>query len=422
MKKIIYVHHGSVPGGAPTSLKNLVSGINKLENVDCTVACARDSMIPFFEELKGVCVTQYPETSLLAGRWFIWGGTNRKLFKNTVKEVLKSIEFIKSEIKYIKNSDAVIVHLNSSILWTTGIAAKLSGKKIVWHDRETFEGGIFNIRRIAYSWFMKLLANKIICIGPQEYKKIGGKRSKKVELIYNSLDDSYFTEATYDKDKLRENLDLPKDKYLYLSLGGNSFRKGTYQLIKSVNYLDNTYGCVIGGNPPKQSEEVISNEIIKSLELEDKDFVKGKVKALFTDYNKRVDLALREADHSKLLITGELDDVKAYLRACDVLVFAGTTPHSGRPIYEAWALKKPVIVFDSEVMRMDVEDGVDGIIVKKHTAEALAEAVDYLKKNPELAVQMGENGYKKSVERFSLKSNTQKVLSVYREVLGEDSI
>ncbi|MCI5208708.1 MAG: glycosyltransferase family 1 protein [Candidatus Electrothrix sp. ATG2] len=113
--------------------------------------------------------------------------------------------------------------------------------------------------------------------------------------------------------------------------------------------------------------------------------------------------------------------MQTYIQASDVLVFAGTTPHSGRPVYEAWALKKPVIVFDSEVMRMDVEDRVDGIIVKEHTAEALAEAVRYLKSQPELCRKMGEAGNWKAKERFSLKNNTEKLLAIYKEVLREDS-
>ncbi len=117
-----------------------------------------------------------------------------------------------------------------------------------------------------------------------------------------------------------------------------------------------------------------------------------------------------------LIFTGVLEDVKPYIRACDALVFAGTTPHSGRPVYEAWAFKKPVITFDSIVMRMDVADGRDGCIVKKHSGKALASAILHLMENPSKARKMGINGHEKAKELFSLTRNSEKILDIYSEI------
>lgn len=422
MKKILFVHHGNVPGGAPTSLKNLATGLTSLDLFKIDIGCARYSMIPFFQSIEGVMARQYPKTSLSAGRWFIWGGFNTRLVVKSIFDLFLFPIFLIREVCFLKKNKPDIIHLNSSILWVTGVAASLLNIPIVWHDRETFQGGRFNFRRILYSKFLITLASKVICIGQMEYKMMGGKDTDKVDLIYNSLDDSYFNIDTYDKGTIRSALRLPEQKFVFLSLGGNSFRKGTFQLIQSLKQLNSEFTSVIAGNMPVPDRYKTGTLRRKILDFENW-LINKKLKRYYSFfYTHRVVEAINSVDSVKLHCPGLLSDVKEYIKACDVLVFAGTTPHSARPVYEAWALKRPVIVFDSEVMRMDVDDGIDGLIIQEHTAEALARAIKYLKQNPEVCRQMGENGFKKAIKRFSLKNNTEKIHEVYQGILNENSL
>ena len=419
--KILYVHHGAVPGGAPTSLRNLVRGVSG-KGYQVVVGCIHTSMISFFSGVENIDVMKYPVTGLLSGRFFIaWSRLSLKNVGLILKEIVFSPFYIYREIKFIKELHPDCVHLNSSILWMSAIAAKYCRKPLVWHIREASFDSDYNVVRRLYAWFIRSLADKVVCIGPHEYSKLSGGKSDKVALVYNSLDDSYFVGVSLSREELRAKMGLPAHSFLCLSLGGGSFRKGAYQLVGSLDHLSDEFALVIAGSMPETGDSAPDFVCRFKLLVENFLIEKGIKKFYSWGYDRRLAFALSTVDRDRYYGLGVVDDVKQCISACDVLVFAGTTPHSGRPVYEAWALKKPVLVFDSEVMRMDVEDGVDGMIVHEQTPEALAEALRYLKAHPGLCKKMGEAGYKKARDRFSLKENTDKLLGIYKEILGESS-
>ncbi len=416
--KILYIHHGNMIGGAPTSLRNLIKGLLKEDqDIDITVACISSSMIPFFQEVKGIKVKKYVFADTQLGRYLMgWSKLSVRGLLSLGITFITALPSIFAQIRFIKSEAPDILHLNSSILWSAGIAGKLARVPIIWHIREASDDYKYNFLRILYSKLIKMISGKVVCIGPQEYKKVGGKNSKNVVMIHNSLDDSYFEQMQNDQEAIRKRVSLPAKQFIYLSLGGDSFRNGAFQLIESLKYLDEDYACVIAGQPPKILSSKPGKCVKLILKIEDELFQKGFKNYLISKYQHRLSESLNTVDHKRLFLPGFLKDVKCYIKACDVLVFPGTYPHSARPIYEAWAMKKPVVGFDSEVMRMDVEDGVDGIIVKEHTAEALAKALSYLRNSPDICRKMGEEGYKKAITRFSLKENTVKLLDVYQSI------
>ena len=421
--KILFIHHGSVPGGAPVSLYNMISGLLRAGNVDITVYCVYESMIPFFEQIKGIKVKKYCQPTIISGKVFIgWAKIfNIRTAIYTFIELLKIPLTIYKETKILQQEKNAIVHLNSSILWSTAIAARICNRTLVWHVRETFIGGKFNFRRIFYAWLLKRLADKVICISRSEAQSINWQATGNVSVIYNSIDFSSFVSLGDIVVQERKKNNIPVNSFVILSLGGFSFRKGACQLIDAIKFLDDNCHLVIAGSHTLLAES--NTTIIKKMlfKLEDI-FCLAQIKKYYSwNYNSRLAYSFTNSDPLKIHFAGILDDVAPAIGACDVLVFAGTTPHFARPVFEAWAMKKPVIVFDTEVMRTEVEDGIDGIIVKKHTGKALAEAVMKLKNNPALAKKIGQAGYKKSLRKFNLHKNTEKILSIYK-VLSEDRL
>jgi glycosyltransferase involved in cell wall biosynthesis len=263
---------------------------------------------------------------------------------------------------------------------------------------------------------MKRIADRVVCIGPVEYEKIGGPGHDKVVRIRNSLDISYFEAAVPGRAEARQALGLPQDKYIYLSIGGLNYRKGTYQIIESTRHLSDAYFCIIVGTfavrqPP------YSRQVRSDLRREDLLFRLGLTGYLSKHYAERVSISLATVDPARIRIVGELDDVKTYIAACDALVFADTTSHSGRPVFEAWALKRPVIAFDTPAMRHEIEQGRDGLLVSPSTPAALADAIVSLHRNPERAQRMGEAGHAKALARFHPERNARRMLEVYEELL-----
>ena len=63
-----------------------------------------------------------------------------------------------------------------------------------------------------------------------------------------------------------------------------------------------------------------------------------------------------------------------------------------------------------------IKHGVTGLIVPKNDPKSLAEAMNYLAKNPDVAKQMGENGYRMAIEKFT-PENVKLFQKVYQELL-----
>jgi glycosyltransferase involved in cell wall biosynthesis len=65
-----------------------------------------------------------------------------------------------------------------------------------------------------------------------------------------------------------------------------------------------------------------------------------------------------------------------------------------------------------------IENGKTGLLVDPENIDELADAICKLLKNPELAVQMGKNGYKKVEEVFNSDHMTQQILEVYKSAIN----
>jgi glycosyltransferase involved in cell wall biosynthesis len=113
-----------------------------------------------------------------------------------------------------------------------------------------------------------------------------------------------------------------------------------------------------------------------------------------------------------------VEDVAPLIAASDVLVFGGTIPHFARPVYEAWLMKRPVIAFDTPVMRAEIDDSEDGLLVPRDSAERLVASVRAIDEDRPRAQRLGEKGHGKALMRIDNERNVQTVISIYRRLLG----
>jgi len=117
------------------------------------------------------------------------------------------------------------------------------------------------------------------------------------------------------------------------------------------------------------------------------------------------------------------EEVAELLNEADVLIQPlgdYGKPHMGvsTKLYEYQAVGKPIICCSSGMPGVYVSKTRSGIVIKPGDYEALAEAVLYLKSNPKIARQMGENG-KEYVERHvSMEKIGQRMLRIF-DVLME---
>ncbi|MDR6543219.1 glycosyltransferase involved in cell wall biosynthesis [Acinetobacter bereziniae] len=130
--------------------------------------------------------------------------------------------------------------------------------------------------------------------------------------------------------------------------------------------------------------------------------------------------ALRQEELDRLIAEklfeypGYVTNVKDWITDTSVFVLPSYREGVPRSTQEAMAIGRPVITTDVPGCRETVVDGVNGFLVPKWNAEALADKMCYFIENPEQVNIMGLESYKIAQEKF----DAEKVNSKLIEIMG----
>ena len=129
---------------------------------------------------------------------------------------------------------------------------------------------------------------------------------------------------------------------------------------------------------------------------------------------------------NEVRLVPERTDVYRLLSAVDVYVRPGVVEgFVGITVLEAQAVAVPVISFETEDVKLAIDDGVNGFLVRSGDTDDLARKTLELLEDPEARRRIGEEGRRTVVERFSIQAVTQGLLDLYeqvrREVHGADT-
>ena len=105
----------------------------------------------------------------------------------------------------------------------------------------------------------------------------------------------------------------------------------------------------------------------------------------------------------RVVFTGRRDDVPAVTAALDVAVLPSYREAQGLTILEAMALSRPVVASNVGGIPEMVEDGVTGLLVPPHDAEALAAAIVRLLTDHPYADMLGRAGHDLVHDRFCIE-------------------
>ena len=110
-----------------------------------------------------------------------------------------------------------------------------------------------------------------------------------------------------------------------------------------------------------------------------------------------------------------------YIPACQVMVLPTFFESFGLVFTESFALKIPVITFDTEAGNQIIENNETGILVEKENVAVLAEKIIFLLKSPEERERISENAYKIFKTYYSAERMAKETAEWYNSVLNFDT-
>jgi glycosyltransferase involved in cell wall biosynthesis len=135
----------------------------------------------------------------------------------------------------------------------------------------------------------------------------------------------------------------------------------------------------------------------------------------FEEIKEKIKLPKEQVGCFGMVKTG---DLPAYYKTADLFVSSSKSESLGKMSIEANACGKPVISTATTGAKEIIQDGVNGFLVPIGDAKKMAEKIIYLLNNPELAKQMGENGRKIVMEKYS--DNLSKIINFWKELVCEE--
>ncbi|MCP4536825.1 MAG: glycosyltransferase family 4 protein [Chloroflexi bacterium] len=112
-------------------------------------------------------------------------------------------------------------------------------------------------------------------------------------------------------------------------------------------------------------------------------------------------------------------DLPGVYAAADVTILPSQLQESfGLVLIEAMACGKPVIASDLPGVRLVVNDGEDGLLVKAGDVNDLVEKIQTLLSSPQRRREMGERGRAKVEEKYAWPKILPRLVQVYEEVLA----
>jgi len=213
-----------------------------------------------------------------------------------------------------------------------------------------------------------------------------GIKKEQRKVIYNCIETKRFSEYI----KGNREFDINNEKIIFTNIGLLEKRKGQIVLLNAIQHLLNF-------------RPELRSKLYFNIEGE------GREKQTLTDYietNKLQDV---------VSLLGSTANIGAVYNTCDVFVLPSISNEDlPNVISEAMMFSKPIIACEMAGVPHQVEDEINGYLVKPGCKIELVEAIESCFDNMTSLKQMGENSKNTFLEKFSVEAalvNYQKLFS-----------
>lgn len=403
LKRILYIHHGGNVGGAPLSLLYLLQQLDRTL-YDPVVLCTSDGPVVERFRAEGIETHVSNGFSDFSHTELVWYGG--KLLWQLPGRLMNILPSVIATRRALRRFQPDLVHLNSSTLAASALAGSLEGVPVIWHIREPIAQGYVGIRRACLRRAINRFADSIIAISEHDAAQL--IPCQRIRIIHNFVDFKTFDRGI-SAASTRTKLNISNSHIVVTMLGGCSEPKGTLPFVESLaivrQQIPNVRFLVVGQEPNMGSVGSVRGWLRRIMQTD--------------NYDRSVMMASAEAISSgDIIFTGVRSDIPHIIAASDILVFPSTVPHFGRPIIEAGAMAKPVVVSDIGGAQELVVHGETGLLVPPGDHASLARSIVSILTDPSRAQSMAESGYQLALNLFDAKTNASRTFAVYEEILG----
>jgi len=194
-----------------------------------------------------------------------------------------------------------------------------------------------------------------------------------------------FVDAKVAPPLIRKDLYIPDSAPMIFAMGRFHENKAFDVLIDAVSRMPEVYLCLAGDGPRRQ-------------ELED--------------------LAERMAIKPRTRFLGWREDTAQLFAAADVFVCPSRHEPLGNVVVEAWAHGVPVVAAESAGPGALIEDGKSGILVPVDNAEALAQAMREVLRDPKLGTRLVKAGRAAYKADFTEARVVKQYVKFFEEIIS----
>ena len=120
-----------------------------------------------------------------------------------------------------------------------------------------------------------------------------------------------------------------------------------------------------------------------------------------------------------VLLPGFRTDVLGCIKGFDLFVMSSITEGLGTSLLDAMACARPIVATRAGGIPEIIEDGVNGLLVPVRDHHALAEAIVRALGDPPLRQRMGDAGFARVNEHFTVDRMVEKTADLYRRVTSQ---
>ncbi|CAB4709702.1 MAG: glycosyltransferase [Actinobacteria bacterium] len=396
--RILYVHHRSELGGAPTSLSYIIRNLDQ-ERFEPHVFCPPGPAADLFRD-SGAIV----HTGVVASFTHIWASVYRgRRWLLFVRELLRLPAHTFSFRRLLSRESFDLVHLNDSPLVVAGYLAYRRKIPVIWHLRSALPDTESRRSRLLRN-FIARISDASIAINSDVAESFGLAS----EVIPNSADLERFSPGSRREARIELGLDPERPLvsffgFLYPSKGFAEFIHAAREVLK--RRPDAVFMMVGGAVRSDAFFQTFVGKLLRRLDLA-------------RNYDRETrELIKTTGLGDAILLVPFTPDTSLRYRASDVVVAPSRGPELGRPVIEAASAGVPVVATGSRSGGGILVDGATGLLAA-NDAKTLAAAIASLVEDPDRAAEMGRAARAHAEVHFSPEASTRRMEDMYAQAIA----